>query len=298
MATIPDALLLCASSPYARRGELWSAHRRHFGKDGDPVLVWQAPTRTMNPTIPQRVIDAAMEDDPASASAEYGAQFRTDVESFIAREVVEACISLGLHERPRLAGVTYRGFVDPSGGSSDAFTLAIGHREDKAIILDCLRERKPPFSPDAVVEEFADTLKSYDVSKIVGDRYAGEWPVERFKVHGITYEPAAKPKSDLYRDLLPALNAKTVDLLDNDRLLAQLVGLERRTARGGRDSIDHAPGGHDDLANVVAGVASLLVKPRYDSTFAWVGGDVDDEDEEASYAARYLQQQHRRLFGF
>ena len=42
MATIPNAILLCASSPYARRGALWDAHRRHFGKDGDPILVWHA----------------------------------------------------------------------------------------------------------------------------------------------------------------------------------------------------------------------------------------------------------------
>ena len=39
MATIPGAMLLCASSPYARRGALWDAHRRHHGKDGDPILV-------------------------------------------------------------------------------------------------------------------------------------------------------------------------------------------------------------------------------------------------------------------
>ncbi len=37
-----------------------------------------------------------------------------------------------------------------------------------------------------------------------------------------------------------------------------IVGLERRTSRGGRDSIDHGPGGHDDLANAVAGVLYLL----------------------------------------
>jgi hypothetical protein len=34
--------------------------------------------------------------------------------------------------------------------------------------------------------------------------------------------------------------------------------LERRTARGGRDSIDHPPGAHDDLANAVAGLCSTL----------------------------------------
>ena len=49
MVTIPNAMLLCASSPYARRGALWDAHRRHFGKDDDPILVWHADTRTMNP---------------------------------------------------------------------------------------------------------------------------------------------------------------------------------------------------------------------------------------------------------
>ena len=42
-ATIPGAIMLCASSPYARKGALWEAYRRHFGKDGDPILVWQAP---------------------------------------------------------------------------------------------------------------------------------------------------------------------------------------------------------------------------------------------------------------
>ena len=91
---------------------------------------------------------------------------------------------------------------------------------------------------------------------VTGDRYAGEWPRERFREHGITYETAAKPKSGLYRDLLPAINSRMVDLLGDARLFAQIVGLERRTARGGRDSIDHAPGAHDDLANAVAGVVA------------------------------------------
>src|SRR5262245_38733943 len=77
-------------------------------------------------------------------------------------------------------------------------------------------------------------LKSYRVSRISGDRYAGEWPREQFRKVGIAYEPAQKPKSDLYRDLLPAINSRKLDLLDDGRLLTQLVGLERRTARGGR----------------------------------------------------------------
>ena len=45
------------------------------------MLVWQADTRTMNPTVPQSFIDTETEKDPANAAAEYGAQFRTDVSS-------------------------------------------------------------------------------------------------------------------------------------------------------------------------------------------------------------------------
>lgn len=33
MATIPNAMLLCASSAYSKKGALFDAHRRHHGKD-------------------------------------------------------------------------------------------------------------------------------------------------------------------------------------------------------------------------------------------------------------------------
>jgi hypothetical protein len=121
MATIPGAVLLCASSPYARRGALWDAHRKHFGKEGDPILVWQADTRTMNPGVPQSVIDDAMERDAASATAEFGAQFRSDLEAYVNREAIEACVSTGVYERPPVRDTTYRAFIDPSGGSADSF---------------------------------------------------------------------------------------------------------------------------------------------------------------------------------
>jgi hypothetical protein len=78
-------------------------------------------------------------------------------------------------------------------------------------------------------------------------------------VHGIEYAPSEKSKSDIYRDLLPLLNSGKTELLDLPRLATQLTGLERRTARGGRDSIDHAPGSHDDVANCVAGSLLLAI---------------------------------------
>jgi hypothetical protein len=277
MATIPGATLLCASSPYARRGVLFDAYRKHFGKDGSPVLVWHAPTRVMNPTLPQHVIDAATEADPVSAAAEYGAEFRSDIESFVSRDAVEACVAFGVRERAPVPDITYTAFVDPSGGSADSFTLAIGHQQDATAVVDAVREVRPPFSPEAVVAEFAALLKGYGISAVTGDRYAGEWPREAFRKLGISYAPAARPKSALYADMLALINSRQVELLDHPRSIAQLCALERRTARGGRDSIDHGPGAHDDVANAIAGlVTGLSGTPGYDSSLSWVFGGGDD----------------------
>ena len=269
MATIPGAMLLCASSPHARRGALWDAYKRHYRQDGD-VLVWKATTREMNPSVPQRTIDAAIERDPAVAAAEWLAEFRADLEAFLSREAVEACVSPGVLERAPIEGVTYSAFCDPSGGSSDSMTLAIGHRDGNVVILDCVREIKPPFKPDAVALEFAELLRTYRVGIVRGDRYGGQWPADAFKRHGIEYVAADKTKSEIYHELLPKVNGAELDLLDHPKLIAQLVSLERRVARGGKSSIDHPPGAgsHDDVANSVAGCAWLLRVEQKPMTFA------------------------------
>jgi hypothetical protein len=188
------------------------------------------------------------------------AEFRTDVESFVSREVVDAAVILGRHELPRIDGVAPVAFCDPSGGSSDSMTLAIAHMEGERVVLDLVRERKPPFSPDDVAKEFADTIKSYGIASVRGDRYGGMWPRERFAVHGIDYQTATQAKSDIYLTLLPLLNSGRVELLDHPRLITQLCALERRTARGGKDSIDHSPGAHDDVVNAAAGAIVMAAQ--------------------------------------
>jgi hypothetical protein len=189
----------------------------------------------------------AIERDAAAAGAEFMGQFRSDIAAFVSREAVEACVVPGRRELPPVPGVHAVAFVDPSGGSADAMTLAIAHRDGDRVVLDAIRERRPPFSPDDVVLEFTNLLKSYRVTEVSGDKYGGDWPASRFRAHGISYIPAEKPKSDLYRDVLPMLNSGRVELLDLPRVTSQLCALERRTARSGKDSIDHPPGQHDDL---------------------------------------------------
>jgi hypothetical protein len=258
MVTVPDALLVCLSTPYARRGELWKAHQKYFGREDDSVLVIKGPLALFNPSVPAHFIQEAFEQDPISAASEYGSleegiQFRSDIESFVLREAVENCITRNQIELAPASTIIYRVFVDPSGGSQDSFTLAISHSETDRAILDCIREIRPPFSPESVCSEFASLLKTYRISSVTGDRYAGEWPREQFRKYGIDYKCSEFTKSELYTELLPLLNSNRAELLDNPRLISQLCNLERRTARSGKDSIDHPPNAHDDLANAAAG---------------------------------------------
>lgn len=269
MATL-GGKLIALSSPYARRGALWDHYSKHYGKPSD-ILVAQAASRSMNPTLPEKIIKLALERDPAAAGAEYLAQFRSDVETFVQIEAIEACTVRGRLELPPITGVSYSAFVDPSGGSKDAFTLAIAHRHDDIMVIDAIRAIKPPFSPAIVVDEFAQLLKSYRITEVTGDRYGGEFPRELFRKAGINYKLSDRTKSELYRDLLPLLNSGRVELPDSKQLQAELLGLERRTARGGRDSIDHAPGQHDDLVNAMAGAVLKANQPKQSFFIARAG---------------------------
>jgi hypothetical protein len=261
---LPSSILIGISSPYSRSGLLYKRFSEHYGKNSPNVLVIKAPTRALNPSIDQAIIDEAMAEDPAAARAEWMAEFRSDIASFLTREAIEAVVERGVFERPRSPGQKYLAFVDPSGGISDSMTMAIGHNEPSAdrkqqiAVVDAVREIRAPFSPDAAVGEFCRLLKTYGVSSVTGDKYAGEFPREAFRNAGIAYETSTLSKSDIYRDFLPSLNSGQIDLPDNPRMIAQFINLERRTSRGGRDSIDHPTGAHDDIANSVAGVVVML----------------------------------------
>ena len=73
------------------------------------------------------------------------------------------------------------------------------HRLGLERVLDAILEVRPPFDPERAVSECTALLQRFGVPRVVGDRYAGEWPKQRFAEHGIAFEQSAKPKSDLSR---------------------------------------------------------------------------------------------------
>jgi hypothetical protein len=262
--------LVALSSPYAKRGVLWDTHKRHFGGDSARVLVAQAPSLTMNPTLNPEIVADAMREDPEAARAEYLAEFRGDISSFLDIELIErATRSKPLTLSPR-DGEEYIGFVDPNGGGADEFTMAIAHREGELIVTDGVWGRHG--SPASIAQEFAAILKTYRIGRVKGDRYAGRWPRDEFQKHGIEYVASDRDRSALYLEFMARINSGAVILPPDQRMQRQFANLERRAHRGGRDTIDHPPGAHDDRANAVAGAVAYASVRRMETVTRAIRG--------------------------
>jgi hypothetical protein len=151
-------------------------------------------------------------------------------------------------------------FVDAAGGSgSDAMTLAWAHPDGEKNVLDGVVEKKPPFSPQACVKEFAEILKRQGITSVTGDRYSGGTFSEMFRNCGIRYEFSTRTKNEIYAAFLVLANSGQVQIPLHRKLISQLQRLERRV-RGARESIDHPPGGHDDLSNAACGALVLAAE--------------------------------------
>jgi hypothetical protein len=252
--------LVAISSPYAKRGWSYQQWKLHFGKDSASTLVWNCPSRVMNRTLPQSVVDDALAEDLAAAKSEYLGEWRDDVGTFLSREIIERLVVPGRVMLPPSPDCDYFAFADLSGGRGDDAALAIAHRRRRKVVLDLCRRWRPPFNPYGVVSAMSRELQRYGVWRVIGDNYTADWACQAFASCQINYRKSEKPKSALYVELLPRLCSGEIELLDDEILVSQLAGLERRTRSGGKDAVDHPSGGHDDVANVVAGVADVAAR--------------------------------------
>jgi hypothetical protein len=195
---------------------MFSKHRDYYGVDNDNVLVVNGSTEQFNPSIDRAIIAQAERDDPPSAAAEYGGMFRNDLASFLDDEIVDAAIEYARPlELPPRSGIKYHAFVDASAGRHDAFTMAIVHaetpedpNEPAKLIADVVRGIKAPFNPASAAVEFAGLAKSYGISQVTGDCYAGAWVSTAFEDAGMSYRTSPLPKSALYLEGFGAFDAR------------------------------------------------------------------------------------------
>jgi hypothetical protein len=281
MLGVPGAMLIAVTSPYGRRGLAWETFEQHYAKDGDRVLVVNASTMRMRPDKSDAFLSFLEEEqraDPVAFASEYGAEFRRDLEDYIGREQVAAVIAKGRSVVPPSPGTTFVAFLDPAGGGGqDSAALAVATHAGGKAVLARVVEWRPPFSPTAVAAEVAGILREYRVARLRGDNFSGATWADILKVAGVLrYDVEPRAKSDLYRDLVPALNGGLVELLDPEagpaqgRAVSQLLALERRASRRGRDLIAHPRNGHDDVVNAVSGALLLALEgSRSWGSIAW-----------------------------
>ena len=269
----PGSLKIIISSVHRRAGLLYDKFAKHFGKDDDDVLVVLGTSLQFNPTLDAAEIDRQLQLDPEKAGAEYLSLWRDDLTNFLDRQLVEAAIERGSVVRPPMPGVAYSAFADPSGGRGDSFTAAVGHVEGNVLVVDALFERRAPFDSDATIAEVAGLVRGYGVSTVHGDDYGADLTVSAFRRHRVTYKnlklgdaegrQGKLNRSEIYLNSVGLFTAGRVKLPDNPRLVHQLIGLERRAARSGHDTVDHPAGGHDDLANAACGcLVAMAGKPK------------------------------------
>jgi hypothetical protein len=291
-------MLAVLSSPYRKLGLLYQRHRDHFGQNSADVLVIQAPSRLLNPTLGESVVVAAQESDAFAANSEWLGEFRADISGYLDDVTIEAAIDYGRPlELPPRAGCRYSAFVDASGGRGDAYTIAIAHKEGGRVIADVVRGRVAPFNPQDVTQEFAALAKQYRCLKVIGDNYSGDWVVAAWRAAGLTYERADKVKSAIYLEAQPLWTQARISIPEHKQLLRELRLLERRTHRSGKDTVDHGRNGSDDHCNALCGVAVTMTasRYRYDDSLDWVSGPpaAADADADARAAKEFLDSRMR-----
>lgn len=199
LATLPGSMLIGISTPYAKRGLLYQMWKDHFGKDSPNVLVIQARSDQLNPTLDPAMIAREVEADPAAARAEWLGQFRDDISSYVSIELIESAVDQGVYVRPPRPDMTYVGFVDSATGvGTESFCAGIAHKESELIVLDVAYEKPPPFSPAAAVAEVAALFKAYGVAQATGDKFGAGFTIEMFAQHGIEYVYSELDRSQLY----------------------------------------------------------------------------------------------------
>jgi hypothetical protein len=295
LGRVKNSLLLALSNPAAPLGEMYQAVSDYFGVNDPDVLVWNASTLVMNPTYDSRAIARAFKKDSVVAVAEFGldgfVQFRQHSQALFDLEPLSQAITMGRKELPSVEGIKYVAFLDAAEGSrsGDSMTLGIAHNERHRAVLDLIRVAEPPFSPGEVIANiFAPVLRDYGIRKVSGDRHAIGFVSAALSLCGVTFEPTKLSKSELYGELLPLVNTGMAEILDLAVLRVQLLALQRRSVRGGRDSIDHPSGGHDDLANACAGalchVVGVGVKAKKRVRFSIGDGTASYGDREPAFA--------------
>ena len=260
LARIPGSTLILISSAHKRSGLLYQKWKDNYGRNNDDILVVRGTTLQFNPLFDAKIIARQLAADPQLYGAEYNSEWRDDLATFISRALLEAAVDTDVIVRPPQPDVQYFAFDYPSGGANDSYTLAIAHqdvRSGKTYSRSGLGVVLATESLSGGEQRSPRCCANIAANEVTGDDYGKRWVSDAYGQIGILRRKSEFDRSNIYLNVLPLFTSGRARLLDNQRLVNQFAGLERRTFPSGKDKVDHDRGHHDDLCNAAAGALVL-----------------------------------------
>lgn len=271
---LPGAAGWIVSSPNGPQGLLHDLYRGHFGKP-DRVLVVHAPTRALNPSFPQKTIDAVRRRDPDAAAREYDAAWVDAESAFFDAATVDGATRPDFPQLPVEEETLYTAAIDPAT-RSNAFTLCViatGERHRVALVRQWQGSKRAPLSPRETLRQIAAAIKPYGVHTVLAD----QWSVDAIKDLaadvGLEIEErvqTAASKWQAYENLRTLLLERRLELAPDPLLRSDLLALRKVVNHAGpKVEAPRQPGGrHADYASALALAACDLVDPHNDYVHA------------------------------
>lgn len=256
MANVMNPKLIKISTPFGKRGILWTEFQRRASL---PFPVFQVTTAEMNPTMKPAELEIYREKDDSKYRREFMAEFSEDINSWIDAEILYRCVVLGRAELPPEPGVFYFAAIDPAFRHDD-FALAIAHRDSGGtVVLDLLARwrgsKKIPVCWGQVRDDIQYYCKQYGIYVVHGDQHCAAIIQEQLLQLGIHFKEKTfgpRTRAEIFGNLKHLLRQSKIELLDEREFLEQLLNLEELTKDGGRIDIQPAGTMRDDLAVVAA----------------------------------------------
>jgi hypothetical protein len=260
------------SSPDEKWGYLWNEYSH---RDRTRSLVVKAPTWVLHPKVDKEFLDLEMSKDPQAYMRDYGAEF-ADVGAgsmlFFNAETVDRSVVSGLTRIPPKSGQEYTAWID-AGFVRDRFMLAIAHRAGDRVIFDLTMAWTPKhrrgykiksLDYDETLCNVAEACGPYLIDRIRGDQFCSvpiRSALARLGLQFIEVPSSSAEKNQAMLNMRSAMQARKVDLLDDEIVIKDLKGLIKRTTQGGQMHIaaPNRAGCYDDAATVVSRLIRFLL---------------------------------------
>jgi len=255
-AQFPGAKCLKISTPAAKQGLFWTEFSEGFAVPDR--LTIQAPTRLLNPTIPQKFIDKEYARDPDNAAREFGAEFAETLAGFFGGciEKLADCFQLA-GDQPPNKSFRYFGGIDQSGLTGrDRFAFAVGHNVlsdgKPRTVIDVARSWDTT-DDEQILGEIKALAGDYGVLRVSIDRYAGGWVEKALQKIGLVVE-IRPPLPVVYSNLKSLILSGHLLLPDRRDLRDGLARTQAYYSKANNLTIGHERDqyGHGDLADAVA----------------------------------------------